>query len=92
MSLFERVVERMSMKDITALEETARYAIRKASMCWSIMPQGEYDNERAKQIADELIAAIRETLMEAGLSNALSNEKPGSRKKSRKDISLEHLR
>ena len=74
------------MRDITALEATIRYAITKASLI------GQDDNEHLKQIADELIAATRETMMEAGLSNALSNEKPGSRKKSRKDISLENLR
>ena len=79
------------MKDLTVLESTVHYAIGKAAMCWRTMPQGEYDDERAKQIADELIAAIRETMMEAGLSNVLSKEPQGTRKK-REDISLENLR
>jgi len=78
------------MKDLTALESTVHYAIGKAAMCWRTMPQGEYDDERAKQIAEELIRVIRETMMDAGLDKAL-HEKPAVRK-SRKDISLEKLR
>jgi hypothetical protein len=79
------------MKDLAALESTVHYAIGKAAMCWRTMPQGEYDDEKANEIAEELIRVIRETMMDAGLDKALSDEKPGPRKK-RKDVSLETLR
>lgn len=70
------------MKDISAsLKATVHYFAGKMAMCWSEMPSGQYDDTRAAQYAEDLIAAIRDEMMEAGLDKALDNEKSGPRKK-----------
>ncbi len=63
------------MSDILGLlADTIDYAIGRASMCYKQIPVEEYDAEKARQISDDLKAAVREAMMEAGLGKAL-NEK-----------------
>ena len=42
------------------LEYIVYQGLGEASMCWSEIPNGVFDSERAKQIGDAIMAAIRE--------------------------------
>jgi hypothetical protein len=44
------------------LDEQVQFAIGRASMCWSEIPTGVYNDQMASQIAAELIEAIHKRL------------------------------
>lgn len=46
--------------------EAVRLAVAAAAMCWSPVPTGEYQQEWAGQIADELISHIRKLVFPEG--------------------------
>jgi hypothetical protein len=71
------------------LEEQVHLAIGRASMCWSEIPTGAYNDQQASKIATDLIAYIREYMLKARLTEDLS-KKPGTRKKP-KSIPLDWL-
>lgn len=74
------------------LEEIIFQALGEASMCWDESPKGVFDSQRAKQIGEDLLQAIKkhdEELLEIYIDMKKQLDVPSSR--SLTDEALEHI-